>query len=253
MGHRFELPQEAAVGVTPEEVWEAIATGPGVDSWFMGRTEVTEKAVRTDFAGLLPDSAVTASDPPHRFAHQSATGDDGRFVAYEFLIEGRDQGSTVVRMVTSGFLPGDDWETEYEAMRSGLAMFFATLVEYLGHFHGRPATPVTVFGPPVRDWPDAWRALYAELGLAAAGDVMPPPGDVVGRRVAFTPEGLPPVEGVVYFANAQTLGVRTSGALYRFIQGMPGVMVVSHVLFAGGDTAAQEPGWQAWLGRVFAE
>ncbi|GAA2275443.1 SRPBCC domain-containing protein [Nonomuraea roseoviolacea subsp. roseoviolacea] len=244
MGHRFELPQEATVGVTPEEVWEAIATGPGVDSWFMGRTEVTDKAVRTDFAGLLPESAVTVSDPPHRFAHTSAAGDDGRFVAYEFLIEGRERGSTVVRMVTSGFLPGDDWETEYEAMRSGLAMFFATLVEYLGHFRGRPAAPVTAFGPPVRDWPDAWRALYAELGLPAAGEM-------VGRRVAFRPDGLPPVEGVVYFADAQTLGVRTSGALYRFIQGMPGVMVLSHVLFTGGDVAEQEAGWQAWLGRVF--
>ncbi|NUW32978.1 SRPBCC domain-containing protein [Nonomuraea sp. SMC257] len=246
MGHRFELPQEAVVGVTPEEVWEAIATGPGVDSWFMGRTEVTEKAVRTDFGGLLPDSAVTVSDPPHRFAHASPAGDDGRFVAYEFLIEGREQGSTVVRMVTSGFLPGDDWETEYEAMRSGLAMFFATLVEYLGHFPGRPAAPVTAFGPPVRDWPGAWRTLYAELGLPAAGDV-------TGRRVVFRPEGLPPVEGVVYYANAQTLGIRTPGALYRFIQGLPGVMVLSHVLFGGGDAAAQEAAWQAWLGRVFAD
>ncbi|MET7465565.1 SRPBCC domain-containing protein [Nonomuraea sp. NPDC005501] len=244
MGHRFELPQEATVGVTPEEVWDAIATGPGIDSWYMGRTEVTEGAVRTDFGGFLPDSAVTVSDPPHRFAHASATEDDGRFVAYEFLIEGRERGSTVVRMVTSGFLPGDDWESEYEAMRSGLTMFFATLVEYLGHFHGRTATPVSAFGPPVRDWPDAWSALYTELGLR-------PGGDVVGERVTFTPDGLPPVEGVVYFANAQTLGVRAPGALYRFIQGMPGFMIASHHLFT--DVAPQGPAWQAWLDRIFSE
>ena len=28
------------VHATPEEVWQAIATGPGIDSWFMGRNEV---------------------------------------------------------------------------------------------------------------------------------------------------------------------------------------------------------------------
>jgi uncharacterized protein YndB with AHSA1/START domain len=40
MAHPFEIRNEIEVDATPEEVWEAIATGPGVDSWFMGRNEV---------------------------------------------------------------------------------------------------------------------------------------------------------------------------------------------------------------------
>ena len=32
MGREFEACQEAEVGATPEQVWEAIATGPGIDS-----------------------------------------------------------------------------------------------------------------------------------------------------------------------------------------------------------------------------
>src|SRR5437870_13125684 len=36
MAHRFEITKDLEVGATPEEVWEAIATGPGMDSWFMG-------------------------------------------------------------------------------------------------------------------------------------------------------------------------------------------------------------------------
>ncbi|WP_327104012.1 SRPBCC family protein [Nonomuraea glycinis] len=238
MGHEFELPQEALVEATPEEVWEAISTGPGIDSWFMGRNEVAGGVVSTAFGGMdLPASTVTTAEPPHRFAHTSGTAADGRFVAYEFLIEGRDRASTTVRMVTSGFLPGDDWDTEFEAMAGGLAMFFATLVEYLGHFAGRTATPLTEFGPPITDWPRAWEILYAELGHPSAGD-----------KVRFAPDGLAPVEGIVYHLGPQTLGVRSDDALYRFLQGMGGTMIASHHLF--GATENQSPAWHAWLHRL---
>ena len=40
MAHRFEITQDLEVGATPEQVWEAIATGRGMDSWFMGQSEV---------------------------------------------------------------------------------------------------------------------------------------------------------------------------------------------------------------------
>lgn len=238
MGHEFELPLEAEVGATPEEVWAAISTGPGIDSWFLGRTEVAGGVVRTAFGGgEMPPSRVTAAEEPRRFAHASATGDDGRFVAYEFLVEGRDRGSTLVRMVTSGFLPGDDWAEEYEAMTGGAALFFATLVEYLTHFPGRRATPVTEFGPPVTDWPRAWQTLYAEVGDAAPGG-----------KVRLDLPGLPPIDGVVYHRGDQTLGIRAGNALYRFMQGFRGPMIASHHLF--GDPADQGPAWRAWLERL---
>ena len=39
MTHPFESEFETALSASPEQVWEAIATGPGLDSWFMGRNE----------------------------------------------------------------------------------------------------------------------------------------------------------------------------------------------------------------------
>ncbi|TDC09043.1 SRPBCC domain-containing protein [Nonomuraea longispora] len=242
MGHEFELPQEALVEADPGEVWEAISTGPGMDSWFMGRTEVTGGVVRTAFGGFaLPESTVTAAEPGKRFAHGSTRGEDGRFVAYEFLIEGRGRGSTHVRLVTSGFLPGDDWQDEFEAMSRGMEMYFATLVERLGHFAGRAATPVTEFGPPVGDWPRAWELLHTALGGP------PSPGD----RVRFGPG---PVEGVVYFRNSQTLGIRADHAIYRFLQGFHGPMIAAHLLFddAGAGEGEGER-WRAWLGEPYAQ
>lgn len=187
MGHAFEGRNEVELDASPEQVWEAIATGPGIDSWFMGRSEVEPReggTVRTRFGNYTPESTVTAWEPLKRFACRSREAEDGRFIAYEFLIEGRDGGSTVLRTVTSGFLPGDDWETEYDAMTKGGELFFRTLVQYLAYFSGRIATPITAFGPPVTDWEQAWAVLNGALGLTgtvAAGD-----------PVRFTPAGLAP-------------------------------------------------------------
>ncbi|MEU4330697.1 SRPBCC family protein [Nonomuraea dietziae] len=231
MSHEFELHHELSVEASPEQVWEAIATGPGIDSWFMGRTQVEEGVIRTAFGGYTPQNTVTAWEPGKRLAATSEPADDGRFVAYEFLIEGRAASSTVVRVVTSGFLPGDDWETEFEAMSTGLALFYATLAEYLTHFAGRTAVPVTAHGPA--DFDD----LRTTLGRPATGDTL-----------TLTPPGQQPTEGVVYFTNSQTIGIRTRDAMYRFVSGFGGGTFAQHHLFTpGADPDEADRAWTAWL------
>ncbi|VVJ19058.1 Activator of Hsp90 ATPase 1 family protein [Amycolatopsis camponoti] len=239
MGHEFELTDVAEVDATPEQVWEAIASGPGIDSWFMGRNEVeggTGGVIRGAFGGYEPEYRIREWDPLEKLVYGSDPAPDGRKIAYEFLIEGRDGGSSVVRCVTSGFLPGDDWEDEFEAMTTGGAMFFRTLVEYVTHFAGRTAVPVTAFGPPVGDWPTAWAQLGTALGLSSR--------PAVGDRVSLG--------GVVYAANDQTVGIRTADAMLRFMKGFHGPMVASHHLFTpGADAEAEEKSWTDWLNRVF--
>ena len=46
MPHEFEIGDEITVDATPEQVWEAIATGPGIDSWLMGRNQVEPHQAR---------------------------------------------------------------------------------------------------------------------------------------------------------------------------------------------------------------
>jgi len=248
VGHEWEQHDEVEVDATPEQVWEAIATGPGYDSWYMGRTEVEPGeggTVRTDLAGYVMESRITAWDPPRRFAYRGDETPQGRFIAFEFLIEGREQGSTVLRLVSNGFLPGDDWEAEFDAMRKGGAMYFATLGAYLTHFAGRTATPITVAAPAVPDTQVAFARVPAALGLAA--------GPVLGDRVMVTPAGLPPIDGVVNFVNPDAIGIRTRDALYRFVRGFIGPMVVTHHVFAEGvDRQETERAWRAWLARLSA-
>jgi uncharacterized protein YndB with AHSA1/START domain len=237
MGKEFETELDAVVDATPEQVWDAIATGPGISSWFVGRTEIDAGTVRTAFGDdWIPAGQITTAEPPHRFGYRSDTAPDGRFIAYEYLVEGRDRAATVLRAVTSGFLPGDDWAGEYEAMQYGTALFFATLVQYLRHFPGATLTPVTAFGPPVTDWPAAWTALHTALGLRD-----PRPGDPARAEIP----GLPAIDGEVYFSNPHTLGIRTPDALYRFIRGLHGSLVAAHALTHATPGTANA--WTAFL------
>jgi uncharacterized protein YndB with AHSA1/START domain len=247
MGHQFEERQEAEVPASPEDAWAAIATGPGIDSWFMGRSEVQEGpggAVRTVFGEYAPELPITGWDPARRLAYGSGRAPDGRSIAYEFLIEGRAGGSTVLRAVTSGFLPGDDWAEEFEAMRLGGELYFRTLVEYLTRFAGRFAVPVTAFGPPGTGWSRDQPLLCRALGLSER----PAPGDPARFSDEIVTAG-----AVVYFANAHAIGVRTPDGLYRFMRGFAGPAIAAHHLFAAGaepDQARQA--WEAWLSRTLA-
>jgi uncharacterized protein YndB with AHSA1/START domain len=237
MGHEFESIDQIEVDATPEQVWTAIATGPGIDSWFMGRNEVDPgHAVRTAFGGYTPEHPVSAWEPGKRLAYGGEKAPDGRSIAYEFLIEGRDQGSTVLRLAASGFLPGEDWADEYEAMTMGNALFFNTLATYLNHFAGRTATPVTAFGPQITDWPRTRAKLMTAIGRD-------------GDRVRFTPQGLGiDIDGVVYFENDDTIGIRTDGALYRFLRGFRGPVMACHHIFTDTDDNTEQA-WLAWLNQ----
>ncbi|MGX7828059.1 SRPBCC family protein [Actinokineospora sp. 24-640] len=246
MGRHFSQDTDFEVPASVEEVWDAIATGPGVQSWYLGRTEVEPGeggVVRTALGEYAPEAEITGWEPNRRLAHRDGPLPDGRFLAFEFLVEGRERSSTVVRVVTSGFLPGDDWADEYEAMLQGGALYLATLTTYLTHFVPRTASPFTVWGPAVSTWDETRDRLHALLGVADPAE---------GDRVRFAEPGIGSVDGVVFHANDQTVGVRTDNAMYRFMRGFRQSIMVSHLLFdPAADVADAERAWDGWLTRNF--
>jgi uncharacterized protein YndB with AHSA1/START domain len=244
MGKPFEVRREATVDATPGQVWEAIATGPGIDSWFMGSNQVdAARTIRTAFGGYTPEHTVTAWEPGEHLGYRD-DGPEGRFVAYEFLIAGRAGGGTVLRTVTAGFLPGDDWDDEFQAMGYGLSLFFDTLVAYLTHFPGRTAQPVTVFGPAPAHV--AWPALHTALGLRSPAA----PGDAA----RLIPPGGTPTAATVYHADPQNVAVRTGTALLRFMQAFGGgPLIAAHHVFDPAGTTTDAAAWQTWLAHLTQE
>jgi uncharacterized protein YndB with AHSA1/START domain len=246
MPHEFELRKQVTLAATPEEVWEAIATGKGIDAWFMGRNEVEPREGGRSSMTIGEHTevgTVTAWEPPRRFAYRGESPDGSVFMAFEWLIEGRGDGTTVLRLVQSGVL-GDDWETEYDALAKGWDMYLHQLGQYLRHFRGRAATPVTVMQPGAGDADHVWSVFSAGLGLAGPA--------TEGERVRLAPEGLAPIEGVVDYVSPEVLGVRTDDGLYRFARGFDGSVAVVHHLYADNiDPKQAELAWQTWLSGLF--
>jgi uncharacterized protein YndB with AHSA1/START domain len=248
MSHEFEVTLNAEVDATPEEVWAAIATGPGIDSWFMGHTELEPReGGRGSFemGGQVQHSTVTTWEPGKRLAYRGEPNPDGAFMAFEYLIEGRAGGSTVVRLVHSGVIGDDDWETEYDAVSKGDAMYFGKLVQYVEHFTGRTARHSTlILGPQVADARRVWDAFHAALGIDGAAGV--------GTPARLTIDGLAPVDGVVdYSAEPVAVGLRGDDWLIRFLHGYQNTVVVEYHAFTDVDPAAVDAAWQSWLGRTF--
>jgi uncharacterized protein YndB with AHSA1/START domain len=245
MTHPFESEFETALSASPEQVWEAIATGPGIDSWFMGRNEVEPReggVAAMDTGGHREEAVITAYEPGRRLATRTAVGEDGRFMAFEYVIEGRTGGSTVLRVVHSGLL-GDDWQDEYDALRRGWPFHLHTLGEYLTHFPGRAGVPVFAMAPTGGRSPSEVRSALTR-GLSLSAPV------VVGARAHAEPTPLPPMEGEVVWSDDERMAVRTGDGIYTFHYGA-GAAVMFHHLFGPGTNDA-EAAWQQWLSGLLA-
>jgi len=245
MAHEFKLEKEITLEATPEAVWEAISTGPGIDSWFMGHSRVDPNEggmVTTELGGFTIKSKVTTWEPPTRFAHRSNATPDGNFMAFEYLIAGRDGGSTTFRMVQSGIM-GDNWEAEYRALDEGWDLYLHTLDQYLRYFSGRSSVAISGQAGPRASEQETWDVLAQGLGLPAS----PAEGDHIRLAAA----GTAPAEGVIDIINAPYfLGVRTDDALYRF-SGRGGGMGIGHHIFSDINQHEAEQGWQGWLTKIY--
>ncbi|MFD9703142.1 SRPBCC domain-containing protein [Lentzea sp. NPDC059081] len=233
MTHEFEISKEVEVEGTTDEVWDAIATGPGIDSWFMGPHTVDGRMggrMSLDLGFFQEASTITAWEPGKRLAYESDKGEDGTFHAMEYLIEGRDQGSTVLRFVHTGIL-ADGWGDEFVDQQShGWNMYLFTLGQYVKHFTGQRGTYVFAQAPAEQP-EDAWPRLAAALGV--------PVDFSVGDEVTLEPFG---IHGVIdYGVPSVFLGVRGPEGLYRF----HGTHAVGHHIF--GDTAGLQEKWSEFL------
>jgi uncharacterized protein YndB with AHSA1/START domain len=248
----YRLEFSVEVPGTPEQVWQAIATARGMSAWFLP-TEIDERLGGAVTFHMGPEMAshgeVTAWEPPHRMAYAedwaALMGKDPDALSAmtsEFLVEAQSGGTCVVRVTTSGFGTGADWEDEFWVdMGSNWMPFFDNLRLYLAHFPGQEATPLEVTAEHPGEAAALWSALHDGLGLGAEGtqvEVHGATGTVerVGERQALV-RLTGPVPGILTlfaYGSAEdkaTVGVRA----YLFSAD------------AADWVRREEPAWQAWL------
>ncbi len=248
---RREIDMAVEVVGTPEQVWEAIATGPGISSWYVPhQVEEREGGVMGAQFGTAPEmqveGRVAAWDPPHRVVFDG--GDPSEGLVFEWLVEARDGGTCIVRLVNSGFGNGDEWDAQYDGMAEGWKIFMLNLQLHLEHFAGQTATaslPMTGFaGDPKELWP----TMAAALGAPAQPDK--------GSRVSLhAGEGLELAGTVVEVgASRMTLLVDAPapGVAFVALEGMGdhvGASIWSYLYGEEGNAIAERDGarWQSWL------
>ncbi|WP_026359982.1 SRPBCC family protein [Amycolatopsis nigrescens] len=242
MSREFEIGKEVVLDATPEQVWQAIATPEGTAGW-LWPVEIEPEPGGQAGEGA---SVVAVWEPGKRLVIKAPGAAEGTLDAFEYLIEARDGGSTVLRFVHSGVL-ADDWDDDYESLTGhGWDMYLHTLGQYLKYFAGRPATYVEAEGPAASADPGAFRLLLDALGLTEFA---------LGDRVRLTPDGLAPIEGVVDYVVPPVdgqpvfLGVRAADAMYRFhgraVLGMP--IAVGHHFYGEPDAPSA---WHDLLERA---
>ena len=246
---------EVEVPGTPEEVWRAIATGPGISSWFVPSTSeerVGGTAVCNFGPGMESVATIKTWNPPHSFVAE--TVEEPGPVATEWIVEARSGGTCIVRVVHSWFASTDDWDNQFEGHTHGWQSFFRILRLYLMHFRGQPSSAFQLMAMAPEPKSKAWAALMDTLGFA---------GVTLGKRLDADTGVLPMgglVERIGEEAYPEELFLRLEkpapGIAHLFAMPMGGQVFLSIRLYLYGAQAAaavarDEPLWRAWINERF--
>lgn len=247
--HERVIDLSVEVPGTPEQVWEAIATGPGITSWFVPH-EVEGReggAVRMDFGPGFGEATATVAvwEPAHRVVFQS---DGDHALAHEWLVEARDGSSCVVRLIVSGFGTGADWDAQYDGLSNGWQIFLHNLRLYTTHFAGQYARAIIPTRVTAGPKDAAFSRLCAAIGV---------PADLhEGDRLQAAGPGVPAlsatVEGVQVTDASRTYFLLVEdpapGIAFLTAEGSDDAVVVSFYLYLFGETgAAVKDEWTALL------
>lgn len=259
---------------TPEQVWQAMATGPGNAGWFI-KAEIEERvggALRFDFGqGVSTTGEVTEWEPPRRFGYVEREWEPGAPpIATEITITARSGDRCVVRMVHSLFTSSDEWDDQVEGFEKGWAGFFAVLRVYLEHFSGADAAGFMAMEATTGDALSAWLRLCETLGISQAnvgekrasaagpeewsGTVEHVYQDKQQRYVLMRLDA--PSQGIALFGiNDSSGSASDGGAVEKEVGKGPAVSVSMCRYFYGNDAEAlatqSEERWRAFLAEKF--
>ena len=236
---RVELQYE--VPGTPEQVWHAIATGPGISSWF-APTDVEEReggaiAFRMG-PGMESSGVVTRWEPSHRFAYEERDwSPNAPPLGTEFIIEARSGGTCTVRLVHSLFADSAEWDDQMDSFETGWASVFDVLRIYMTRFYNQPSSAFRALRSVSASESDTWKVLQGALP-ALGGQLQAP----VSRKSPHEALLLldTPAPGIA-LVGAFTWGNKVHASLAFFFFGAAAALAV----------AREEPRWTTWLEQKF--
>jgi len=250
--YRMEFAVE--VPGTAEQVWDAVATAKGMSAWFMP-TQMENRAGSPLHFDMGPemgsDGVVTEWDPPHRIVYQEdwaalmgVGADELSALTSEFVVEARSGGTCVVRVTSSGFGTGAEWEAGFwESMGDNWKPYFEHLRLYLSEFAGQASSNLEAHAIIANSADTLWATVREAAGLGAEGSNFALRGTTgtvvkVGSRRALVhlTEPVPGMLSLAVFDDGMEEGTALAEVrAYLFGADAPGYVEREH------------PAWKAWL------
>jgi uncharacterized protein YndB with AHSA1/START domain len=246
-----DVEREIEIGATAEAVWQALTDAQELTRWFPMDARVTPGvggSVTMQWQGEPPlHSRIEIWVPDH---HLRLVGLGGlKELVTDIFLEGRG-GSTILRVVTSGFGADASWDDIIDGFQSGWDFELLGLRHYLERHRGR-ARQIARARVPITDYPSAWQRLVESSEWF--------PADLsVGAPVTIRAGG-PVLEGVVrVWSPPRQLVTQVAGwndALLRITLFCPDQQGTATAWLSAYDVSetelrALEQGWQTSLKQI---
>lgn len=156
------------VDADPETAWHALTDQEGLRGWFASdaRTEVRPGGEWTIAHGTYEMTSEIDEVGEGRRLRVTGPPREGFAVTTDFLVESR-AGTTVVRIVESGFGPGEEWDDEIRSRVSGWTRYLENLRHYVESHPREPAACEYLYadfaGPATEAWDALAEVVVAEL------------------------------------------------------------------------------------------
>ncbi len=199
---------EIEIDATPDQVFRAITEAEQIQRWFAPLAKVQPAADGSMVGGTYSvswdpgmeesPSKITIWEPGHRFAAEKhranaygspAKPDDTaeiQRIVVDYQIEALG-GKTRLRLVHSGFGRGAAWDNEFDATRSGWAVFLLILKHGLEHHPGVDSQTIYVTVACPLSPEEAWRRLIGDPSLHPGDPYSIPFAELKGSVVRFEP------------------------------------------------------------------
>jgi uncharacterized protein YndB with AHSA1/START domain len=160
------IEMEVTVDAPVEAVWKALSEGDEMQRWFPPEARIEPgvggRILVSWGPGMEGEGMIERWEPNRRIAW--VQGGMPVRVVVDFELEGRG-GTTVVRLVHSGFGADSDWDEMYDSTRAGWTYFLFNLAFYLARHRGTVRRLIFSRRKTSRPVAEVWRALLGKEGL----------------------------------------------------------------------------------------